>query len=108
MKKSHLTFSILTILLGLIHVGFTRIFYGPLISIEALWFAGTGLALAFLGVANIFLSGRPERSLKWLGALSNLAGLVFITTVAVILKEPQGYLGSVLVLGMLTTMTKIF
>lgn len=100
MKNVHLVVSALTILLGAAHVGFTPVFYRQF-DVAALWFVGTGLATVFLGVANVFLAGRNEAAMRWVGAATNLVGLGFITTLAVMLKAPQGYLGVVLVLGLL-------
>jgi uncharacterized membrane protein len=100
MKKAHLVFSVLTILLGAAHVGFTPVFYRQF-DLGAMWFVGTGLATVFLGVANVFLAGRSEPAMRLLGAAMNLVGLGFISTLAVMLKAPQGYLGVGFALGML-------
>ena len=100
MKRTHIAASVLTIILGIVHVICTPFFYRSL-SVQSLWFAGAGLALAFLGVANLTLSGGGM--LKWLVRVSNLVGFAYVITLAIILNEPQGYLGCVLVFVLLVS-----
>lgn len=51
MKTFYKIASWLLAILGGIHLSMTHVFYGKL-SVSALWFAGTGLSLVFLGLLN--------------------------------------------------------
>ena len=98
-----ITYKIVTffaILLGVSHVGFTPVFY-PKFGLSAMWFAGTGLALVFLGTTNLVIARETDGPGRWIGIVSNFIGLAFFTMIAVIIKAPQGYLGWLLVAGML-------
>jgi hypothetical protein len=100
MRKAYCIFAVLSILLGLAHVGFTGVFY-PQLDLAAAWFAGTGLSLIFLGVLNLVVAGISRGYRKWLTLLCNSMGLLLFVAIAVMIKSPQGYLGVLLVLGLL-------
>jgi len=77
----------------------TPLFY-PRLSPDALWFAGTGLALVFLGLLNL----AAER--VWQGWLvntcifANLIMLVFNCLIVVVLAEVQAYVSLFLCLAL--------
>ena len=102
MKKTRYILSILTAILGVAHVAFTPMFY-HYCTIDAMWFAGTGLSLVFLGLANALLIGRNEKWTRIAGLVANFAALTLMTMIAVILKQPQAWLGCILTLGLFST-----
>ncbi len=76
---------------GMVHTGLAPVFK-PSGGEERLWFAGSGLALCFLGVLNL-LRQSPNRSTatrRWCG-LANIAGVVFLAMVARVLRKPHVY-----------------
>ena len=84
----------LTIAVGAMHLGITFLAYKPVLKLNALWFAGTGVAIILIGVVTLLArnapAGSPER---WMAAAANLAGLVIAVVYEVLNKwsEPRGY-----------------
>lgn len=64
--------------LGIVHTALTPVFYGRF-SLGALWFAGSGLAMIFIGFFNIALSRDVGRDwlVRMLCYTANLLVVVF-------------------------------
>ena len=83
------------LMLGVIHSALTPVFYKTFMSVEAMWFFGTGLSLVFLGMLNI-ASGKILNiwMLKFTIA-GNVAGTTFSLLLWLVLPEPQAIVGFV-------------
>lgn len=80
-------------------------FYGRL-SPGAMWFAGAGLAMIFVGFLNISLArgaGRGDRLVRALCYIANLITLVFGVLIVVVDSEPQVIFGLALIALMTVT-----
>jgi len=102
LRTIHIVSSSLLAALGFVHTALTPLFYGRF-SLGALWFAGSGLTMIFVGFLNIALSrdvGR-DRLVRILCYVANLLtvgfGLLFVT----LDQEPQVLFGIVLI-GLMT------
>jgi hypothetical protein len=76
---------------GMVHTGLAPVFK-PNRGEDTVWFAGSGLALCFLGVLNL-LRQSPHSSTatrRWCG-LANIAGVIFLALVARVLRKPHVY-----------------
>jgi hypothetical protein len=79
------------LLIGVIHTALTPFFYDKF-SPDALWFAGTGLALVFLSLLNIVTErSRADWMLK-ICVAANLAGLIYGVLIVVALPEIQAFI----------------
>ena len=78
--------------LGLIHTALTPLFYDHL-SPAALWFAGTGLALVFLGLLNLAAERVGKAWLLTICIAANSIMTVFCFFIITVLPEVQAYLG---------------
>jgi hypothetical protein len=92
---------LLTVAAGAVHFGITFLAYRPVFKLTALWFAGTGIAIALIGILTLFVRYTPAGSVdRWVAAIANAAGLV-ISIVFEMLNgwaEPRGYVQIVLFL----------
>jgi hypothetical protein len=102
MKTTRIVLSAFIALLGLVHICFTAQMY-PGWHIDAFWFAGTGLALIFMGLFNALLIGRTECWTRLCGAVANFAGLALLLFVALNLGVAQGWLSVILAAGLFAT-----
>ncbi len=96
------TYSLIT--LGVVHTSLTPLFYGRL-SPGAMWFAGSGLAMIFVGFLNVAFDrsvGR-DRVVRALCYVANLLTLVFGVLIVVVDSEPQVLFGLVLITLMTVT-----
>lgn len=85
--------------LGIVHALGTLVFYDAFTP-NAVWFAGTGLALVFLGMLN--LAATSPRG--WLLCrIANVAGAVFGLLAVLAVPEPQAYLGLLLLAALVVT-----
>jgi hypothetical protein len=73
---------------GVGHVLLTPLYYRDKGALEQMWFAGSGLGLAFLGMLNI-ARVRGDATARGLSKLANPAGTMFLSIVATQLREPQ-------------------
>ena len=92
---------LLTIAAGAMHFGITFLAYRPVFKLNALWFAGTGIAIALIGVLTLFVRYTPAGSVdRWVAALANAAGLVIAIVYEMLngWREPRGYVQIVLFL----------
>lgn len=92
---------LLTVAAGAMHFGITFLAYRPVFKLTALWFAGTGIAIALIGILTLFVRYTPAGSVdRYVAAVANAAGLV-ISIVFEMLNgwsEPRGYVQIVLFL----------
>ncbi len=79
------------LLIGVIHVALTPMFY-PEFNLNAIWFAGTGLALIFLSFLNISAERVPERLILNLCILANFIFLIFSMLIIIILPDVQAWI----------------
>ena len=104
LKTVHKISSWLLVALGVVHTSLTPMFYGRL-SVGAMWFAGAGLAMIFVGFLNIVVSrdaGR-DRAVRILCYIANLTTLIFGFLIVVVDSEPQVIFGLVLIALMTIT-----
>jgi len=78
--------------LGVIHTALTPAFYSSL-SPDAMWFAGTGLAMIFLALLNIIAERVFERWVFNICIIANLVGCVYNVLVVIALPEFQAFIG---------------
>jgi hypothetical protein len=89
----------LTIAVGALHLAITFLAYKPVFKLDALWFAGSGVAIMLIGVVTLLARGTPAGSTeRWTAAAANLAGLVIAVSYEMLngWREPRGYLEIVL------------
>lgn len=91
-KKIDYVFTILLLVLGSIHTVLTPVFYKTF-TLNALWFAGTGLAFVFLGFINFSRIKTTERLIKMLCSLGNALALIYCILMVIKLAEPQAFIG---------------
>ena len=104
LKTLHKISSILLIALGVVHTALTPVFYGRF-SLNALWFAGSGLTMIFLGFLNIATAraaGR-DRLVQMLCYIANLITTAFGVLLVTVDSEPQVIFGLVLIVLMTVT-----
>lgn len=100
----HKISSVLLVALGVVHAALTPIFYGRF-SHNALWFAGSGLAMIFVGLLNLTLGrdvGR-DRLVRLSCYAANLLTLGFGLLFVTLDREPQVIFGLVLIVLMTVT-----
>lgn len=84
-------------LLGLVHIALTPLVYSDW-TIEALWFAGSGLAIVVAATANFVRFQSSGVGSRWLVTAINLAMGCFFAAAWLVLPGPQVILGGVLFL----------
>ena len=97
-RTLHKISTILLIALGVVHTALTPVFYGRF-SLNALWFAGSGLTMTFLGFLNIAMSrsvGR-DRLVQILCYIANLITTAFGGLLVRVDSDPQVIFGLVLI-----------
>lgn len=104
MRTLHRICAILLIALGVVHTALTPVFYGRL-SPGAMWFAGSGLAMIFVGFLNVAFGRVVGRDavIRALCYAANLLTLVFEVLIVVVDGEPQVLFGLVLITVMTAT-----
>ena len=95
--------AVLALLLGALHVGLTWPMYGEA-SLEALWFAGSGLAVITGSLCNIAALRATASQSRWLLVVTNLLLTGFFAAAWPLLKAPQVAVGFAL-FGTLATLT---
>jgi hypothetical protein len=94
----------LLVALGAVHTALTPMFYGRF-TLGALWFAGSGLAMLFLGFLNITFSraaGR-DRLVRVLCHIANLLCTAFSMMIVTLDIEPQVIFGMLLIVILTVT-----
>lgn len=84
--------------LGILHTLLTPLFYSAF-TIDALWFAGTGLGLLFLGLFNLAVLKPGVQAALNLCLTANIIGFVYSILLVIILPEPQVFLALLGFLG---------
>jgi hypothetical protein len=98
MKTIHKISSWIILVLGVGHTLATPNFY-PGFSAEALWFAGTGLGLVFLGLLNLVVIRNPTPTGLNLCIAADAIATVYGILIPFVVPEPQAYLAAVAFLG---------
>lgn len=104
LKTVHKISSWLLVALGVVHTALTPMFYGRL-SPGALWFAGSGLAMIFVGFLNIIFSRNAghDRVTRILCYIANLTTTAFGVLIVLVDNEPQVIFGMILIALMTVT-----
>ena len=104
LRTLHKISSVLLVALGVVHTALTPVFYGRF-SHNALWFAGSGLAMIFVGLLNLTLGrdvGR-DRLVRVFCHSANLLTVVFGFLMVAVNRDPQVIFGLVLIVLMTCT-----
>lgn len=104
MRTLHGICTYLLIALGVVHTALTPVFYGRL-SPGAMWFAGSGLAMIFVGFLNVALGRGAGRDavVRILCYVANLLTAVFGAMIVTVDNEPQVLFGMLLIATMTVT-----
>ena len=86
-------------LLGALHVGLTAGLYRQA-SLEALWFAGAGLAIIAVAVMNMVALRAGDRSSPTILFFTNTVMVCFFVAAWALMKAPQVALGVLLFAGL--------
>ncbi len=86
--------------LGLVHMVATAWFYTTM-SVDALWFAGSGLAILLLGLLNLLRLRGRDPLLCSVGIFTNLLGTLFLLLLSFVLRAPQAWVSLALMLLLL-------
>jgi hypothetical protein len=89
--KIDYTFTVLLIILGIFHTSFTPVFY-KIFDLNALWFAGTGLAFVFLGLINVSRLQTTAMLTRLLCSISNALALIFCIFIFSKMAQPQVFI----------------
>lgn len=81
-------------LLGVVHTVLTPLFYDRL-SPDALWFAGTGLALAFLGLLNLVAERAWQAWAINICVAANVVSCIYGILIVVALPEIQAFVAAI-------------
>jgi hypothetical protein len=92
-------FSVCAGLLGFAHLALTPLAH-PEWSLEALWFAGTGLAIVVVAIFNWAGRSLPERSAALALVAANLAMTAFFAAAWTVLPGPQVIAGGAIFAGL--------
>lgn len=96
MEKSYKIAIYLLVTLGLLHCSGTFFFYKT-ISLDSLWFFGTGMAFILLGLFNLSPNSFKSGIFN-LQILVNFVFTLYTFAITYVLKEPQAYVALVLVI----------
>lgn len=99
MKKVHLVVSILVVILGLLHIAVTFHDFDHL-SMNAVWFAGSGVAIVLAGFLNIAMlrDVGNDRVICAMCIVTNVVFLLGFAGATFMLPQPQVYVGLLLFL----------
>lgn len=101
MKKCYVIVSISVVLLGIVHVLCTTFFYHSF-SLDALWFAGTGMGVSAIGLLNFSAIKADSSQLYIITILSNIVcSILLVMITSVIGFEIQAIAGIVLIMSTL-------
>jgi hypothetical protein len=81
----------LLVLIGIIHIAFSPVFFGQF-GLDVLWFAGTGLGMVFLGNLNLIISTSEKLAFYTMGISSNLLGVLLSGVILSMLTSVQAYI----------------
>lgn len=91
-RRVHWTAATATVLLGSGHIALTLPIHGTL-SLTALWFAGSGLAMVFAGLMNMVALRAIDRASGLPAFLTSALSAAFFAMIWLSLKEPQVVVG---------------
>ena len=86
-------------LLGIIHLALTPLVYASL-TIDALWFVGTGMAIVAAAAANVIAGKTPGLGVRMSLAAINIAMSGFFAAAWLVLPGPQVIIGGLLFLSL--------
>ena len=89
--KNFYRISAYLLLIGVIHAALTPLFYDKF-SPDALWFAGTGLALVFLSLLNIVAERIRAGWILKICVAANLIGFIYGVLIVIALPETQAFI----------------
>lgn len=93
-KKLDMSLVSIVTVLGVIHTACTPIFYKSF-SLDALWFAGTGLSFVFLGLIHMIRLSTGARIASILAFGCSALITIFSTLIVVLLSAPQAFVALV-------------
>ncbi|HEX8695119.1 MAG TPA: hypothetical protein VF746_22090 [Longimicrobium sp.] len=82
----------LLVALGGVHVLYTAVEHDALTP-DAVWFAGAGLALVFLGMLNLAAPAADHRSARAVLRAADLLGVAYGLLAVIAVPVPQAFLG---------------
>jgi len=91
MKLLYKISAYLLVLLGIVHIGFSPLFFGQF-GMDVLWFAGTGLGFVFLGNLNIIVITSKKAAFYIVAVTSNILGVLLAAVTASMLASTQAYI----------------
>jgi hypothetical protein len=94
-RHLHSALSTLALMLGLIHLTLVPVTY-PVFSLEALWFAGSGLAIIMVALMNFMAPHISDRRARLTLSLGNAVMAGFFGLALSVLQQPQVVLGLVI------------
>lgn len=100
MKTIHKISSWIILMLGIGHTLVTPAFY-PGFTAEALWFAGTGLGLVFLGLLNLAIIRTPSPGGLVSCIIGNALASVYGFLIPFLVPEPQAFIAEIAFVGAL-------
>ena len=95
LRKLYLVNTCAVVALGLLHVAFTPCNYDGF-GLDAMWFAGAGLAIVFAGFLNLALLRDGGRLTQILCIVADLTVAALFGAALPLLREPQVFLGLLL------------
>jgi hypothetical protein len=98
MVTLHKVSSYVLLALGILHTALTPLF-SPGFTTDALWFAGTGLGLLFLGLFNLAVLRASGRAALNLCLAANIIGAIYGVLTVALLLAPQAFLALLAFLG---------
>lgn len=99
LDRLKLALAVAAMLLGTAHMALTPFAY-PTWTIDALWFAGSGLAMLTGAAANIIGRDTASRSSRTMLMLVNMAMTGFFLSAWLVLPAPQVIVGGLLFAGL--------
>ncbi len=81
----------LILILGSIHIILTPLFHAAF-DLNAVWFAGAGLAFVFLGIINICRLKSTDHVIRKLCFISNLIAVIFCIFIVIKLAQPHAFI----------------
>ena len=105
-RQIHSGLATLALILGILHLSLVIPIYGS-ISLDALWFAGSGLAVIAVALMNLMARSNEASDRGIILALGNAMMTGFFGLAWTVLKEPQVVIGFVVFLA-LTGLTLFF
>jgi hypothetical protein len=92
MKTAFKICSYLLVLLGIVHIAMTPVFFNRF-GLDVLWFAGTGMGLIFLGNLNLLVIYTQRPAFYMMSITSNIIGLLLMILILTLTTAAQAYIG---------------